>query len=206
MDYDGFIARYQGKSIDFDGLYGPQCVDSVAQYCVENGKPVAWANAKDWWQHPALTPAFDFIANDPNNATQLPSRGDIIIWNGNVPGSQGYGHIAIWDMVTPSGFQSLDQNWAGQTVHFVPNHSWSWVIGWMHPKEAPKPAPVPVPPLPEPTPEPVPAPVPVPVPPAEPTEHDKQQDAEISRISKLVDFCYQYLLRYKLFQKFIKKG
>lgn len=212
MDYDGFINRWLNKAIDFDGQWGAQCVDMVAQYCVESGKPVAWANAKDWWQHPALTGAFDFIANDPNNANQLPSRGDIIIWNGNVPGSEGFGHIAIWDMKTPSGFQSLDQNWAGKWVHFVPNHSWQWVIGWMHPKAqtppAPTPDPVPAPvpvPTPLPAPIPVPEPTPAPTPAPAPTEHDKVQDAELSRISKLVDLCFKYLSRYKLFQKFIGK-
>jgi hypothetical protein len=162
MNYDGFINEWLGKSIDFDGQFGPQCVDSVAQYCVENGKPVAYANAKDWWQHPALTGAFDFIANDPNDPNQLPDRGNIIIWDGRVPGSEGFGHIAIWDMVTPSGFQSLDQNWSGRYVHFVPNHTWTWVIGWMKPKAVPPQPPTPPPPAPTPVPAPEPAPDPAP--------------------------------------------
>lgn len=159
MDYDGFLNKYMGRPIDWDGLYGPQCVDLVAQYCADNKKPVAYANAKDWANHPALQGAFDWIDNDPNDPGQLPARGDIIVWNGSLPGSGGYGHIAIWDMVTaPHRFNSLDQNWGGQVVHFQ-GHNWSWVVGWWHVKAEPVPVPAPLPapdpsaPVPEPAPE-----------------------------------------------------
>lgn len=148
MRYDDFINTYLGKSIDWDGQYGFQCVDEVAQYCSDNGKPVAYANAKDWFQHPALDGAFDSIGNDPNDPNQVPTRGDIVIWGGNSPGSGGYGHIAIFDMaIDVNHFQSLDQNWNGAYVHFV-THSWSYVIGWLHPKEDPAPlSPAPAPPM-----------------------------------------------------------
>lgn len=139
MDYDGFIARNLGKAIDWDGLYGAQCVDMVAQYCVDNNKPVAYANAKDWADNPALQGAFDWIANNPNDPNQLPKRGDIVVFSGAQPGSGGYGHIDIFDMITgadTSTWQGLDQNWGGQYVHFVPNHVWTYVLGWWTPKAA----------------------------------------------------------------------
>lgn len=137
MDYDGFLNRWENAdaplSIDWDGEYGPQCVDEIAEYCVENGKPVAYANAVDWFENSALTGAFQSVPNDPSNYNQVPNRGDIIIWSGDLPGSEGYGHIAIFDMVTGAGsFQSLDQNWHGQYVHFV-QHNWSYVLGWLTP-------------------------------------------------------------------------
>lgn len=134
MNYDAFIAKYNGKSIDWDGVYGAQCVDLVAFYCQENGKPIARANAKDWWGHPVLTGAFDFITNNPADLKQVPPRGAIIIWNGNLAGSGGYGHIAIFDaVVSPGVFRSFDQNWGGMYCHFV-THNWNNVIGWMVPK------------------------------------------------------------------------
>jgi hypothetical protein len=146
MDYDGFINRWLGKAIDWDGMYGAQCVDEIAQYCSDNNKPVAYANAKDWWQHPSLIGAFDFIANDPNDPNQLPNRGDVVIFNGNQPGSGGYGHINIFDMQQDTDhWQGLDQNWGGQYVHFVTGHVWTYVIGWMRPKAAPAPIPAPDP-------------------------------------------------------------
>lgn len=164
MNYDQFIANYLGKAIDWDGVYGAQCVDLVAQYCADNGKPVAYANAADWWRHPALVNDFDFIDNNPNDPNQLPNRGDIVVFNGNQPGSGGYGHIDIYDMRTGSAtWQGLDQNWGGQYVKFVPNHVWTYVIGWIRPKTPPA-APTPPVVVPEPTPEPTPAPTPTPSP------------------------------------------
>lgn len=165
MDYDGFLNRWMGQSIDWDGLYGPQCVDEIAQYCIDNGKPVAYANAKDWANHPALQAAFDWTENNPADYYQIPKRGDIIVWSGNLPGSGGYGHIAIWDMVVSPGiFNSLDQNWGGQYVHFQ-SHNWDYILGWWTPKAPPEPpAPVPTPPSPAPIPAPDPAPDPAPSP------------------------------------------
>lgn len=164
MNYDGFIKKYLGKAIDWDGLYGPQCVDEVAQYCKDNGKPVAYANAKDWANHPALRGAFTWVVNKPTDYKQVPKRGDIIVWSGSLPGSGGYGHIAIFDKVVRAGvFQSLDQNWGGQYVHFVPNHTWDYVLGWWTPK-AVTPTPTPKPPVNTPIPAPAPHPDPAPTP------------------------------------------
>ena len=133
MDYDGFLQRNLNQAIDFDHMYGPQCVDSVAQYCVDNNRPVAYANAKDWLGNPALSSSFATIYNNPSDPNQLPSRGDIIIWDGGLPGSGGYGHIAIFDAyLNADSFQSLDQNWGGQYVHFVV-HTWTHVAGWLSP-------------------------------------------------------------------------
>lgn len=150
MNYDAFVAKWNTtdpknpKSIDWDGKFGAQCVDEVAQYCVENGKPVAYANAKDWANNPALLGAFDWIANNPSDFNQVPKKGDIIIWSGYLPGSgdaqhptstgQGFGHISIFDHVVSAGiFSSLDQNWGGMYVHFV-THNWNYILGWLSPK------------------------------------------------------------------------
>lgn len=158
MQYDAFLHEWMGRQVT---AYGGECVALVAQYCAENNKPIAWANAKDWWQNPALAGAFDFIANDPSNYNQLPARGNIIIWNGNLPGSGGFGHIAIWDMVVRPGlFNSFDQNWGGAQAHFQ-QHTWDYIIGWLSPKLAP-PAPAPHP---DPAPPPAPTPAPIPTPP-----------------------------------------
>ena len=139
MDYDKFINDYLGKPVDYDGVYGPQCVDLIDQYLHDNGKPVPWVvGAKDFANNPALLPAFDWIDNNPNDPNQLPTRGDIVVFSGQQPGSGGYGHINIFDMVTGvHSWQGLDQNWGGQTVHFVPNHIWTYVLGWWHVKETP---------------------------------------------------------------------
>lgn len=139
MDYDRHIQRYNGQSL----LWAPspareylrgQCVQQICFYVTDNGLPMAWADAKDWWNHPALTGRFDFITNNPNDANQVPPRGAVLIWNGAMPGSGGAGHIAIMDHTNgPNSFISFDSNWGGKTCHFV-QHNYSYLIGWMVPK------------------------------------------------------------------------
>lgn len=131
MNFDALVAKYNGQVIN---TYGGQCVALVAHYCIDNGKPFAYADAKDWWGHSAVAGAFDFITNNPADLKQIPPRGAIMIWNGGLAGSGGYGHIAVFDaVVSPGIFRSFDNNWGGRYCHFV-NHNWNNVIGWMVPK------------------------------------------------------------------------
>ena len=133
---DAFVNKWNGKQVT---AFGGECVALVAQYLVENGKPIAYANAKDWWGHPAISGSYDFITNNPNDYNQVPQRGDVIVWNGGLAGSGGYGHIAIFDrVVSPGVFTSFDQNWGGRQAHFV-SHNWNNVIGWFRPKQAQQP-------------------------------------------------------------------
>lgn len=138
INVDAHMAKYNGQHID---IFGGQCVANVAVYCRDNGMPIAYADAHNWWQHPSLTGAFDFIANNPADPNQLPKRGDIMIWNGNVPNSGGAGHIGIYLGGSSPTWTGFDQNWGGNYCHQV-THNWSWIIGWATPKTA-APAPQP---------------------------------------------------------------
>jgi hypothetical protein len=71
------------------------------------------------------------VWNNPNDMTQKPTPGDWIIWSGSLPGSGGYGHVAMCLSTPPKQIVSADQNWGGQTVHQV-THDWNYVIGWIH--------------------------------------------------------------------------
>lgn len=73
---------------------------------------------------------FNWIANNPSDLSQIPSRGDIIIWNSALAGSGGAGHIAIYDRrIAPGQFSSYDNNWGGRYLHFV-THNYNNVAGW----------------------------------------------------------------------------
>lgn len=165
MQYDTFLNNHMGQWIS---TYGGECVAEVAQYCVDAGKPIAWANAKDWADNPALRDAFDWVQNNPIDYNQVPRRGDIVVWSGSLPGSGGYGHVDIWDeRLRPGVFNGLDQNWGGRNVHFQ-EHTYDYILGWWRPKQPASPPPVPAPepaPVPAPTPTPAPTPAPEPVPP-----------------------------------------
>ena len=144
MNLDQFIAKYNGQGKDYDGVYGNQCVDLIKFYLKDMFGlfPGAWGNAVDYFTrpNPAILTRFNVITNRPTDLSQVPSRGDIMVWSGNTPGSGGAGHIAIYDgKVSPGVFRSLDQNWGGMYVHFV-NHNYTNVIGWLHPKSVAPPA------------------------------------------------------------------
>lgn len=132
MTLDGFVDKYLGKKVDYDGFYGGQCVDLYRQYVKKVlGFPQSpgVGGAAEIWES-ADPKYYDFIKNDPN---AVPSRGDIVIWNRRVGG--GFGHVAIFLSGDVNGFTSLDQNWPTLSKVTKTKHTYSSVIGWLHPKE-----------------------------------------------------------------------
>jgi len=93
MNYQQFKSKWIGKRVDYDRVYGFQCVDLIKQYLAENYglKPGAWGNAIDYWYstNPAITAKFDRLS------TSAARRGDIVIFKG-INGNP-YGHIGICD-------------------------------------------------------------------------------------------------------------
>jgi len=109
MTYQQFKAKWIGRRVDFDGVYGYQCIDIIKQYLldVKGIKAGAWGNAIDYWYNtnPAVLKEFDRLST--NQARQ----GDIVILKG-INGNP-YGHIGIAD--GNSGFATvtiLEQNGA----------------------------------------------------------------------------------------------
>lgn len=91
MTLQDFQARWLGKRVDQDGVFGYQCVDLIKQYAKEvlGMTPGAWGNAIDYWKntnHPLLS-------KYTRVASQSPQRGDIVILNGTA--GNPYGHIGI---------------------------------------------------------------------------------------------------------------
>src|SRR5664279_3768354 len=130
---DQFTTDYNGKTnVSFDGIpaNAGQCVQSVAFYVRDYlHLPVFYADAARWFtdfESSPLVGNFQKMANDPNDANQVPQPGDIIIWNGNLPNSGGAGHISVFVSAFSGGFISFDSNWGGKYCHFV-SHNWSYI-------------------------------------------------------------------------------
>ncbi len=129
MSYDEFKIKYNGHGIDFDGFYGFQCMDLTEQYNREVvGANKIGGNAKDAVTNYDHT-KYDYVVNTP---TGVPLKGDIVIW-GAMPGN-AYGHIAVFDSGNVNSFVSFDQNWPVGSVCHLQSHSYSYVLGWLHPK------------------------------------------------------------------------
>ncbi len=135
MTYDSFVNHYLGKSTDWDGAYGTQCVDLIKAYLYEvfNIKAGSWGNAKYYWInfaiHPDLKKNFTKISN---TASFVPQKGDIVVWNKDI-GSSGCGHVAIaTGEGNTSEFYTYDQNWNGKPMKKV-KHGYDCVYGVLRP-------------------------------------------------------------------------
>lgn len=138
MNYSEFISEYNGKSFDYDGVSGVQCVDLIKMYLdkVFGIKAGAWGNAKDYYENFNNLPLknnFERIANTPSF---VPKKGDIAVFGTGL--GNKYGHICI---ATGEGdtdnFYSYDLNWNGKTVHKV-NHTYKGFLGVLRPKDQSK--------------------------------------------------------------------
>lgn len=104
QDAVNWAASQIGKSLDYDGVYGAQCVDLIKYYYAYLGANAVLGNGCDYatnalpngWKRYQRTTS-DFI----------PQPGDIAIWTG------GYGHVAIVTSSDEVGFNSINQNVKG---------------------------------------------------------------------------------------------
>lgn len=136
MTIEEFVAKWTGKGIDFDGAYGDQCMDLMHQYCVEvlgltDGRILAAPGAKDvFLNYSAIfgNEHFDKIDNTPMG---VPQKGDIMFWG---TGIGKYGHVALFEGGDASKFTSFDQNWNGHQYCETVPHTYTSVLGWLHPK------------------------------------------------------------------------
>jgi hypothetical protein len=134
MTYAEFVQEWDGKQVT---KFGGQCVALVAEFEAENNRPIIWGDAATWANNPSMLSAYDWIANNPNDSNQLPNQGDIVIWGGNLPYTNGAGHIAFYDHnLTGHQFMSFGQNSGGPSAHFQ-SHSWDYVVGWYHFRQTP---------------------------------------------------------------------
>lgn len=136
MNYNEFINTYNGKSFDYDGVAGVQCVDLIKMYLnkVFGLNPGAWGNAKDYYENynnnTVLKANFTRIAN---TASFVPQKGDIAVWGAGLGNT--YGHVAIaTGEGNTSEFYSYDLNWNGKTVHKV-QHTYKGFLGVLRPKD-----------------------------------------------------------------------
>lgn len=94
MNLIEFVNSYIGKKVDYDKMYGYQCVDLFRQYCkdvLSAGHTGAVDGAKDLFLKYSELPSeiryFDKMSN------VVPKIGDVIVWGET--STNKYGHVAI---------------------------------------------------------------------------------------------------------------
>ena len=93
-----------GSTLDYDGVYGGQCVDLIYYYYQYLGESPRGGNGSDYaWN--ALPSGWQRISY---SAGAVPQPGDIVVWSYT---ASAEGHVAIAISGSSSGFYAIDQNW-----------------------------------------------------------------------------------------------
>lgn len=108
MTISEFCSKYLGKKIDFDGVYGAQCVDLFRKYCevvlnIEHTGSVD--GAKDLWE------MYNFLPKEQEYFIRSPypvSIGDVVIFK-PTPNNK-YGHVALYLATDSNSLLVFEQN------------------------------------------------------------------------------------------------
>ena len=137
MTVNEFVKKYK-NGVDFDGMYGKQCVDYVNAYArdvlgIKNafvGPRYAYQCFTEYENYPNIKQNFTRVANAKTN---YPSNGDVIVW---AKERNGYaGHIALVLEAGEHIFTVAEQNFDGKgSVRTYTYLNYNNVLGWLVPK------------------------------------------------------------------------
>ena len=135
MYLQDFFNKYNGKAVDKDGAYGPQCMDIYNLYQEEvfGKKAIGAPYARDVWNKDMYNK--ELFNKIENTLEFVPKLGDVALWDGssrNIP----YGHLSI---CTGKGdinsFESFDQNFNKPYCEFTTHDYSNGFRGVLRPKE-----------------------------------------------------------------------
>jgi archaellum component FlaC len=131
MSINDFVIKWQGRFLDYDGVYPNQCFDLFHQYVVEvlglsDGRILAAPAARDIYNNFNNLYGHEYFERIGNTPEGVPNEGDIVIW-----GYNPYGHVAIFIEGNANTFRSFDQNSPIGSPCHIQNHTYSSVLGWL---------------------------------------------------------------------------
>jgi hypothetical protein len=132
MKFVDFINKRLGTKIDFDGVYGAQCVDLFRQYakdvCNVPVRMEGVEGAKDLYLNYENMPIEKkYFAR--KNAHSVAQMGDVVVWNATATNS--YGHVAIVVCNEPKGLLVLEQNGFTQAGTLLAERSRDNLLGFL---------------------------------------------------------------------------
>ena len=117
----------EGKFLDYDKVYGAQCVDLVHYYYAYFGKAsYATGNGCDFVNNKLP----DGWTRIKNTADFVPQPGDIAVWGKEL---SKYGHVAIILSADAHSFVSMDQNWPRGSACKKVTHNYNKFWGVIRP-------------------------------------------------------------------------
>ena len=137
MNFNEFIAKWDGQAADWDGAYGDQCVDLARYYwseVCEISQPRSVEGAKDFWVNfETDRNLHENFSKIPNSPEAVPAKGDVMVWGS----SYGpWGHIAIFTTGNVDSFNAFSQNdptGALSKERYYINYA--GVLGWFRPNK-----------------------------------------------------------------------
>lgn len=137
MTLEEFINKYNGKKVDFDGVYGAQCVDLFRQYVKEvlgikehTGACASSGGAKDLFLDYSKMPVEQKYFKKSSAKNYI--TGDILIWDKTE--TNQYGHIAIFLGKIGSSLIVFEQNGFSQKGAEIVIRSTKNILGYLRRK------------------------------------------------------------------------
>lgn len=137
MTYADFIKKYNGKSTDYDGVYGTQCVDLAKLYIdkVLGVKPESIGDAHSYYDNFDKTYLKKHFKKIPYKKGVKVKKGDLVVWGKKYNGKSENGHIAIATGTMGDDYIiTYDQNWGSKAMKRV-KHSLTGISGFLRPIE-----------------------------------------------------------------------
>jgi len=135
-----FVGRYKGKKVDFDGMYGAQCVDLVRQYFQDvwglrkNEQPEGVNGAEDFYfkheSRPIQKRLCDCVMYKPG---MIPPTGAVAVfrsWQDN-----RFGHIGIVIAANENVIDLFEQDGFAQDGAKITKWRYDRLAGWLLKKE-----------------------------------------------------------------------
>lgn len=134
MTLDGFIKKYNGRYLDWDGKFGAQCVDLMRFYLKEvlEVDPYSLPSvgyAKELYLN--YSPKNRHFERLPNTPLFVPRPGDVVVWNWRFPVTGVAGHVAIITGADVKHFIAFGQNYGKPNFCRYQNYDYRGVLGFL---------------------------------------------------------------------------
>jgi len=149
MNRHEFVDKYIGTPVDFDGMYGAQCVDLIRQYWKDvwgfTRQPEPVEGASDFFYlHSERPIQKELCVCTPYVGAVQPPAGSVLVFKPS--GTNKYGHVAICLETTNKCITVFEQNGitnqkaidSGEPQKGACISVWNYerLLGWLEKKEA----------------------------------------------------------------------